>query len=80
MYCRICGDEEGIEFYPKQRQVLCRTCKRNTPSKVSRSEFDRAYWHDAPDVADSTKREFYSDYLASSYAVKEYIQISTMSE
>ena len=66
-YCRICGDEAGVEFRPSARQSLCKSCAQDTPEKVSRSEFEAAYWVDVDGkpVAEETpaaiRREFYND-------------------
>jgi hypothetical protein len=64
MYCRICGDEANVRYYPRKRQALCRHCAKDTPAKVDRATFDKLYWG-KDDVPESTKREFYADYLAS---------------
>lgn len=83
MYCRICGvtdDEVRIQYYPNKRQALCRHCAKGTPSKVGRIEFDRLYWAGATenDPPESTRREFYSDYLASRHSsVASYLAATT---
>ena len=76
-YCRICGDERGTEYRPAQRQTLCESCWRDTPRKVSRAEFDRAYWGSDDEPCAATKREFYSDYLASASTLEDYIRSTT---
>lgn len=83
MYCRICGETNGIQYYPSKHNTLCRHCAKDTPRKVSRETFDREYWksddhNEGPDsVPESTKREFYSDYLASTHTLPEYIERTT---
>lgn len=73
MYCRVCGDERNVSYRPRSRQSLCDSCASDTPHKVSRSAFDTEYWHDDPTVCESTKREFYSDYLSSTHTLAQYI-------
>lgn len=76
--CRICGmNHGGVEYRQDARQYLCRDCYRDTPAKIGREEFDRAYWSNPEDVPASTKREFYSDYLASTHDLKGYIKATT---
>jgi hypothetical protein len=77
MYCRICGTEEKVAYRPGKLQALCDSCNRETPRKVSRSSFDRVYWKGDPDVGDSIKSEFYSDYLSSECTLSEYIEQTT---
>ena len=75
MYCRICGTEDGIQYYLKKRQSLCRDCAKETPNKVGRATFDKIYWRNEGDVPESTKREFYDDYLHSTYgSVASYMK------
>jgi hypothetical protein len=74
MYCRICGDESGVEFRGRSRMALCESCHTDTPRKVSREEFDRVFWGTGPEAADvheSTRREFYDDYRTSTYGTAE---------
>lgn len=81
MYCRICGDEENVKYYPAKRQTLCTFCAKDTPRKVSRETFDKRYWvSDDPNEApppESIKLEFYADYLASGDTLDEYIEATT---
>ena len=83
MYCRICGDEAGVEYRPQARQSLCRSCADDTPAKVGRSEFEAAYWVDIDGkptletVHPAIRREFYEDYLASNYTLAQYIERTT---
>lgn len=73
IYCQICGDCCGVKYYATKRQYLCKACAKDTPAKVSRESFERLYWgKGSADVSEFQKREFYSDYLASSYTVAEY--------
>lgn len=80
MYCKICGDEKNVKFYPKKRQNLCFSCSQDTPKKVSRENFDAKYWGKKEEVSEGTKKSFYEDYLASKYTLKEYLDatIKTM--
>jgi hypothetical protein len=74
MTCQICGEEGHVKAYVRQRQVLCRACAARTPAKVSRAAFEAAYWGDhVAEVPLGTRREFYSDYVASTYDVSGYI-------
>jgi hypothetical protein len=66
MACLICGDDNAT-YRNRSRMFLCDPCHKETPAKVSRETFDREYWDGADDVPDSIRREFYSDYRASSY-------------
>ena len=74
MHCRICGSEKNTKYYPDHRQTLCKGCAKDTPPKVSRSVFDAFYWDNpnADDPPESVKREFYFDYLTSTYTLEEY--------
>ena len=76
-YCKVCGDERETEYYPSKRQTLCPSCAADTPRKISREAFDRAYWRGDTTVHPSIRREFYADYLASSYTLAEYIAATT---
>lgn len=79
MHCRICGDENGVTYRPTKRQALCESCNADTPDKVSRDIFNRYYWpkEARETVPDSTKAEFYSDYLASEHNLMQYIDATT---
>ncbi len=85
MSCRICGDENNTKYYATKRQTLCRSCSKHTPAKVSRVVFDSEYWWNAEaqqleHAPESTKREFYQDYLSSGHAsVKSYAEATTSS-
>jgi hypothetical protein len=84
-YCRICGDEKNVRYRPAQGQSLCNSCWQDTPAKVSRESFERAYWKrddgsdGREDVPESTRREFYADYLASTNTLKDYLASTTSS-
>lgn len=72
MACRICGAEDAV-IRPAKRNTLCGACNKATPPKVSRAEFDQAYWDGKPETVPSeTKREFYADYLASEDTLESY--------
>lgn len=77
MYCRVCGDKRNVQYRLGKRQSLCDSCNADTPVKVSRESFDKAYWKNDPTVSQSTKREFYEDYLASECTLPEYIKQTT---
>jgi hypothetical protein len=71
--CRICGNEPAT-FQPAKHQSLCAACNDTTPRKVSRAAFELKYWErNVAHVPDSTRREFYADYLASTDDVDAYI-------
>lgn len=74
MMCRICGTEKKVKFYPSKRQALCQYCAEDTPPKVGRESFEAKYWGaEVSNVPDAIRREFYSDYLASSCNVEQYM-------
>lgn len=78
MYCRICGTENGLKYYPRKLQTLCYACAEDTPAKVGREKFDREYWGtELPNVPESTRREFYEDYLCSTHTLPAYILATT---
>ena len=79
MTCFICGAEKNLSKRAIFGRSICRECNKDTPVKVSRSYFDRVYWAggDANTVPESTKREFYADYLASSNNLTEYKNSTT---
>lgn len=76
MYCRICGTEENVTYHCKSRQYLCHFCAKDTPRKVSRETFDKAYWGNEPDVPETIKTDFYEDYQRSIHTLKEYIELT----
>jgi hypothetical protein len=78
MYCRVCGDENGVRFRPACRQSLCGPCAKDTPKKASRESFEKRYWGaELKNVPNSTRDEFWSDYLASTKTLVEYIDATT---
>lgn len=74
MQCRICGDDNA-QYYSSRRMALCPSCLSETPAKLSRSQFDLAYWGEGYEaiVPASTRREFYEDYLTSMFTLDQYI-------
>ena len=77
MPCKICGDPNAT-YQSIKRQVLCSACSRSTPPKMARSLFDRLYWgNEVESVPQSTRREFYEDYLTSNYNFRDYQQTTT---
>jgi len=76
--CKICGSSDG-QYCSTKLQVLCKHCSRETPRKVGRDSFDARYWVGCKDVPESTKREFYIDYLRSGETLTSYIR-STQQE
>ncbi len=81
MFCNICGSEDDIKIYPgKGWKRLCRSCAHETPIKFSRKHFDELYWVGRPGVdtvPQSTRREFYDDYLCSTLNFKDYVAHTT---
>jgi hypothetical protein len=77
MDCQICGDNKEVAYRPSSKQALCPTCAKETPRKVTRAEFDKQYWDKDAEVPESTRREFYSDYLSSTNTLPEYIKATT---
>ena len=78
MYCRICGDEDRVKFYPAKRQSLCPHCAKDTPANVGREAFDAKYWATGDDVPQAIRRDFYEDYLASRHSsVAKYLEATT---
>ena len=77
MICQVCGDSPA-ERHPSKRQRLCPSCAADTPRKIGRDAFDRAYWHGEGDPPpEATKADFYEDYLRSSHTLKSYIATTT---
>ena len=74
MYCRICGDETSVKYYPAKRQSLCAFCAKDTPRKVSFETFVAKMFAGDEDCPNSIKRDFYDDYKASSDTLDEYIR------
>ena len=80
MNCVICGDKQAWYRHEKF-QTLCGSCCRDTPDKVDRQTFDVEYWgHDFLSVPTITRKEFYTDYLASRLTVREYKASTTTRE
>lgn len=80
MYCQVCGDEKAPKYYPSKRQTLCHACAEDTPAKIGQEKFNLEYWgEELPNVPESTRREFYEDYLRSTHALPEYIKATTSS-
>lgn len=79
MQCKICGDENRVEYRPRSGMFLCPYCHKETPAKATRDEFDHLYWgDDIETVPQSTRKEFYEDYRTSNYGpVAEYIKATT---
>ena len=74
MYCRICGSEDdSVKYCERQRNTLCKYCRKGMPAKLSRAAFDLAYWgKDFEQVQESTRREFYADYKTSTDTLAAY--------
>ena len=79
MQCEICGVEDGQMCW-EQRLVLCDACLDGTPPKVGRTEFVRTYFAGDEGVRAHIAREFYDDYLASTFTLAEYIKQTTTCE
>lgn len=85
MYCRICGArkedkpkwfdcESWVKFYPNKHMSLCKPCAVETPDKVSKDEFIKAYFAGDLTVPAQVIKDFYEDYLASTCeTIEEYI-------
>lgn len=83
MYCKVCGSEESnVELYlSKGCQHLCTHCAQETPKKVSKESFCKAFFNVEPEgIKRSILNEFYSDYVSSTCTLKEYIDACTMRE
>ena len=82
MYCKICGTENDVTLYlQKGVQHLCTMCAQDTPKKVSKESFCKAFFNTTIDnVKRSILNEFYDDYRTSSCNLKEYIDACTMRE
>lgn len=76
MYCRVCGSESCVKWRGAQRNYLCDSCCADTPKKVSRSEFERAYWGNEKPIA-GIANEFWEDYLNSECTLERYITETT---
>ena len=77
MYCRICGDENNVSFAGGNRGMLCPSCLKDTPRKVGFDTFCRAYFKGDEDCPVAIRHEFYDDYRASNYTLKQYIAKTT---
>lgn len=75
--CRIC--DAPAEYRPRLMfAVLCDDCDAEMPDKLSRAEFEVAYWNGlAETVTPSIRREFYDDYFNSNLTLEEYISQTT---
>jgi transcription initiation factor TFIIIB Brf1 subunit/transcription initiation factor TFIIB len=73
MNCRICGSEKDVEYRAGRRGALCASCASDTPDKVSRAEFDAAYWDEGDDAHEPTRAAFYEDYRNSPHSLEAYI-------
>lgn len=72
MRCKICGNPG--EWQDPQRQSLCAPCLKDTPPKVGQAAFDRLYWGQGVEgVPMEVRKQFYSDYLASTLDVEGYV-------
>lgn len=78
-YCRVCGDESEVTYHRASGQFLCPYCAKDTPAKLSRSEFIARYFAGDDDCPESTKREFYEDYQRSTLTFEQYVE-QTVSE
>lgn len=73
MYCKICGDEMNVRYYPSKHNSLCPCCASDTPRKVRFELFNRIYFAGDRDCPESTRKEFYTDYLSSKYNLRDYM-------
>ena len=71
--CWICGDEHTARFRPRLRRTVCDGCAHGMKPKVSRERFDEVYWGPESGIPESTRREFYEDYLSSTGTLDEYM-------
>ena len=77
-YCKVCGDETTARYRLGARQTLCDGCGKDTPRKATRESFDAFYWNgDSETPPESTKQDFYEDYLRSANTLKEYRKATT---
>ena len=80
MHCFICASEKNLITRKDIFKTVCKECNKSTPTKVNREAFDTAYWGKtlaASQIPESTKREFYADYLASTHNLKAYLSATT---
>ena len=79
MSCRICGNTKA-RYCSTKLQYLCKTCNQGTSPKVSRSCFEAVYWaaEGANAVPNSTRTEFYQDYLSYKGTLAEYIEATSV--
>lgn len=80
--CGVCGCENGVIYRPsKGKQFLCDYCNWETPRKVDKESFCKAFFNTTPDnIARSMLNEFYDDYRTSTCNLKEYVDSCTMRE
>lgn len=74
--CQICG-ADNARWTHKTRQALCADCAKDTPEKVGFATFVAEYFDGFGTVDERTAREFYHDYLASTYDLAEYTRQTT---
>ncbi len=74
MYCRICGDENGVKYYPSKKNVLCPACAKDTPRKASFDRFNKVYFRSDHNCPPAIRKEFYDDYKASTHNLREYVK------
>ena len=76
MICRICGSgpERGTRWIESRMQNLCILCELDAPPRLSRSEFDIAFWGTVHrGVPEDLKRNSYNEYLSSNLDLKTFI-------
>ena len=77
--CRVCACENGVRYYrTKGSQFLCDYCAVETPRKVDKESFCKAFFHTTPDkISPGILNEFYDDYRTSTHTLTEYCRRCT---
>ena len=68
-YCNVCGNTKNIKYSDSRRQYLCPICFGYIPKKESFLMFEKHFI----EMPYKIQRDFYEDYLASSYTLDAYI-------
>lgn len=79
MYCNVCGCENGAVFRRnKGSQFLCDYCNWETPRKVNKDSFCKAFFNTESEKMNAgILKEFYDDYRTSTLNLAEYCRRCT---
>jgi len=77
-WCKICGSDKYVKFRTTHFWSMCQICWEESDPPITRTEFDRKFWHPKDDAPEPTKREFYEDYKTSGLAFEKYKEQTTV--